>query len=100
LVAVFEREMRGKGEESEGKWGASSRAVGVPGGVGEKDDVGVGFSTRWFLVEEETDGEDDADRWGPPVSGKKIKGTGSGRISRAGLARLVRFFFLLFFLSF
>jgi hypothetical protein len=71
LAAVFEREMRGKGEESEGKWGASSRAIGVPGGVGEKEDVGAGFSARWFPVEEETDGEDDADRWGPPVSGKK-----------------------------
>jgi hypothetical protein len=34
---VFEREVRCNGEESEGKRRASSRAVGIPGGVGEKD---------------------------------------------------------------
>jgi hypothetical protein len=63
--------VRGNEEESEGKRRASSRAVGIPGGVGEKDNVGAGFSARRFPVEEETDGEDDADRWGPPVSGRK-----------------------------
>jgi hypothetical protein len=26
---------------------------------------------RWFPVEEVTDGEEDADRWGPPVSVKR-----------------------------
>jgi hypothetical protein len=85
---VFEREVRGNREESEGKSRASSRAVGIPGGVGEKDDgimvlVSSGGRNGWGV-------EGGADRWGPPVSMKrKRKRKKSRERGKPGWAGLV-----------